>query len=125
MGSHLHTCATSVLTFNSPLCSAFHVRIMTHAVVFLKDVEFSPPLPEKKVRALKKMGMCSVAKVILKFDRQVLPPLLHGCICSDSFIPEFWFRCVVHLPQVPRLVYHSGDVVAIFDQPLLDRKVKK
>lgn len=45
------------------------------------------------MKALNKMGMSSVAKVILRFDRQVLPPLLHGCICSDSFIPEFWFRC--------------------------------
>lgn len=39
------------------------------------------------------MGLCSIVKVILKFDRLVLPPLLHGCICSESFIPEFWFRC--------------------------------
>lgn len=57
-----------------------------------QDVEFSPPLPEKKVKAFRRMGMCHVAKVILKFERPVLPPLLHGCICSESFIPEFWFR---------------------------------
>lgn len=57
-----------------------------------QDVEFSPPLPEAKVTAFQRMGMCSVVKVILKFDRPVLPPLLHGCICSESFIPEFWFR---------------------------------
>lgn len=33
-----------------------------------------------------------MVKMVLRFNRQVLPPLLHSCICSDSFIPEFWFR---------------------------------
>ncbi|CAN0485189.1 unnamed protein product [Ectocarpus sp. 8 AP-2014] len=62
------------------------------------DVEFVPPLPEAKLAAFQHMGLCSIVKVILKFDRRVLPPLLHGCICSESFIPEFWFR---HLPNLP------------------------
>ncbi|CAM9352490.1 unnamed protein product [Scytosiphon promiscuus] len=62
------------------------------------DVEFSPALPAAKLTAFQRMGMCSVVKVILKFDRPVLPPLLHGCICSESFIPEFWFR---HMPNLP------------------------
>eukprot|EP00752_Nemacystus_decipiens_P010662 g9494.t1 len=63
------------------------------------DVEFLPPLPEAKLSAFRCMGICSVVKVILKFDRPVLPPLLHGCICSESFIPEFWFR---HVPDLPK-----------------------
>ncbi|CAM9146604.1 unnamed protein product [Ectocarpus sp. 12 AP-2014] len=62
------------------------------------DVEFVPPLPEVKLTAFQHMGLCSIVKVILKFDRRVLPRLLHGCICSESFIPEFWFR---HLPNLP------------------------
>ncbi|CAM9221628.1 unnamed protein product [Ectocarpus sp. 4 AP-2014] len=62
------------------------------------DVEFVPPLPEAKLTAFQHMGLCRIVKVILKFDRRVLPPLLHGCICSESFIPEFWFR---HLPNLP------------------------
>ncbi|CAM9965114.1 unnamed protein product, partial [Sphacelaria rigidula] len=64
-------------------------------------VEFSPPLPEINMRALNKMGMCSVSKVILKFDQQVLPPLLHSCISSDSFIPEFWFSFPGSPPSSP------------------------
>ncbi|CAM9469712.1 unnamed protein product [Pylaiella littoralis] len=66
------------------------------------DVEFVPPLPEAKLAAHDRMGLCSVVKVILKFDRPVLPPLLHGCICSESFIPEFWFR---HMPDIPEGSY--------------------
>ncbi|CAM9165004.1 unnamed protein product, partial [Ascophyllum nodosum] len=78
-------------------------------------VEFSPLLPKKKLTAFQRMGMCHVVKVILRFEGSVLPPLLHGCICSESFIPEFWFSFVSvifhiiitinttlrHLPDVP------------------------
>lgn len=55
-------------------------------------MEFVPPLPEAKLTAFQRMDLCHVVKVILKFDGPALPPLLHGCICSESFIPEFWFR---------------------------------
>lgn len=57
-----------------------------------QDVAFWPPLPATKLKAFQRMGLCQVAKVVLKFDRPAFPPLLHGCICSESFIPEFWFR---------------------------------
>lgn len=59
----------------------------------VQDVKFWPSLPKTKLTAFRRMKMCNVAKVILKFDRAALPQLLHGCVCSESFIPEFWFRC--------------------------------
>ncbi|CAM9185090.1 unnamed protein product, partial [Laminaria digitata] len=62
------------------------------------DVKFWPSLPKAKLTAFQLMKMCNVVKVILKFDREALPRLLHGCVCSESFIPEFWFR---HLPNIP------------------------
>lgn len=70
----------------------FHFPLRVSVVNPVQDVKFSPSLPEEKVSAHRHMGLCSAVKVILKFDRPILPPLLHGCICSESFIPEFWFR---------------------------------
>lgn len=64
-----------------------------HLAPGVQDVKFWPSLPKAKLAAFRRMKMCNVVKVILKFDRAALPPLLHGCICSESFIPEFWFRC--------------------------------
>ncbi|CAN0115980.1 unnamed protein product [Ectocarpus sp. 12 AP-2014] len=83
------------------------------------DVEFVPPLPEVKLTAFQHMGLCSIVKVILKFDRRVLPRLLHGCICSESFIPEFWFRCAQgdfeKYPPTPPAALLTSD--AIFEHP--------
>ncbi|CAM9593648.1 unnamed protein product, partial [Hapterophycus canaliculatus] len=87
------TCRDGRLERGTHVVSALPLSVLQDG-----DVEFSPALPEAKVTAFQRMGMCSVVKVILKFDRPVLPPLLHGCICSESFIPEFWFR---HMPNVP------------------------
>ena len=64
-----------------------------HLASGAQDVKFWPSLPKSKLAAFRRMKMCNIVKVILKFDRAALPPLLHGCICSESFIPEFWFRC--------------------------------
>ncbi|CAM9102885.1 unnamed protein product [Ectocarpus fasciculatus] len=96
-------CTASGLT--TVTCRDGRVEQGTHVVSALPlsvlqdgDVEFVPPLPEAKLTAFQHMGLCSIVKVVLKFDRLVLPPLLHGCICSESFIPEFWFR---HMPNLP------------------------
>ncbi|CAM9175386.1 unnamed protein product [Sphacelaria rigidula] len=93
-GRVLVTCEDGRTEQGTHLVSTLPLSVMQDG-----DVEFSPPLPETNMRALNKMGMCSVSKVILKFDQQVLPPLLHGCISSDSFIPEFWFSPLVATPE--------------------------
>jgi len=55
------------------------------------DIQFIPSLPKYKTEAINNIKMYSAMKIVLKFSRRFWPSNLHGVICADSFIPEFWF----------------------------------
>ncbi|CAM9742404.1 unnamed protein product [Discosporangium mesarthrocarpum] len=79
-----------------------------------QDIAFNPPLPNRRVMALARMGMLNCVKMVLKFSRPFLPSLVHGCICSDSFVPEFWFR------QVPGFTHKAAEVKSNSDDEVSD-----
>jgi len=54
-------------------------------------IEFKPALPAAKVEAIKLVQFENAIKVVLKMSKRFWPVELHGVICSDAIIPEFWF----------------------------------
>ena len=57
-----------------------------------EDIEFNPPLPAEKVKAIKTIGMDNAIKIVMKFSRKFWPSEVHGVICADTFLPELWFE---------------------------------
>jgi len=74
-------------------------------------IEFVPPLPEHKLAAIKKIEFENAMKVVMKFSKRFWPKELHGIICSDTVIPEFWFDAPERLGSL-----------AEFSSPLLMKK---
>eukprot|EP00854_Cymbomonas_tetramitiformis_P007280 gene7280-8669_t len=68
--------------------------VMTASIPTLqrKVIDFSPPLPESKMRAIDSLRCHSALKMFAKFHEQFWPTDVHGMICSDSFAPEIWFH---------------------------------
>jgi monoamine oxidase len=54
-------------------------------------INFQPPLPASKIRALASMECEPGVKLLAKFSSLIWPENLHGMICSDAFAPELWF----------------------------------
>lgn len=54
-------------------------------------IEFVPPLPIAKTRAIASLECEPALKMCAKFAKRFWPPELHGMVCSDSFAPELWF----------------------------------
>jgi hypothetical protein len=54
--------------------------------------KFTPPLPPEKVKAFGMMGFDNGVKLIVIFKERVWGEDIQNCICSDSLIPEMWFR---------------------------------
>jgi len=57
-----------------------------------KDVIFSPPLPENKLRAIDSIKTSIGFKLILKLNKRIGPIDFHGMICANSLIPEVWIN---------------------------------
>ncbi|GJP56915.1 hypothetical protein CLOM_g15972 [Closterium sp. NIES-68] len=55
------------------------------------DIQFSPPLPSAKQRAIGALRMGCAVKVIMAFSHRVWPSHLFDIVCTDSFLPEVWF----------------------------------
>jgi len=58
------------------------------------DLQFVPPLPVSKQRALKRLGFGNALKVFLKFSERVWPVDCYDIVCGEdaAFIPEYWFE---------------------------------
>jgi len=54
------------------------------------NIQFSPPLPQPKLDAINLIRFENAIKVVLKMRKQFWPKELHGVICGDAIIPEFW-----------------------------------
>jgi monoamine oxidase len=55
-------------------------------------IQFAPPLPADKREALERLCVRGALKVVAKFSRRFWPADMHGAICSDAPVPEFWAR---------------------------------
>eukprot|EP00761_Pharyngomonas_kirbyi_P006814 gb/GECH01006823.1/.p1 GENE.gb/GECH01006823.1/~~gb/GECH01006823.1/.p1 ORF type:complete len:436 (+),score=114.82 gb/GECH01006823.1/:1-1308(+) len=54
------------------------------------DIKFTPPLPEWKMDAARKIGMGHAMKVICKFRRRFWPSKLGIVVTDDPLISQFW-----------------------------------
>jgi len=82
-------------------------------------IEFTPHLPRPKVEAIQKIVFENAMKVAMKFSKQFWPKELHGIICSDTVIPEFWFDAPERVGALaefssPLLIKRSADPEAAF-----------
>jgi len=80
---------------------AKHV-IVTVPVAVLKiaakeRIIFEPPLHEDKLEAIESIGIRSALKIVMRFKTRFWPSDLHGMICADCLVPEFWIKNVGHL----------------------------
>ncbi|KAL8016508.1 putative amine oxidase, FAD/NAD(P)-binding domain superfamily [Plasmopara halstedii] len=71
------------------LCKAL---VVTVSIAVFSKIAYSPPLPQQKLNAVKSFDMRRAGKVILHMSGQFWPENAHGVICSDCFLPEFWFN---------------------------------
>ncbi|KAL7693150.1 putative amine oxidase, FAD/NAD(P)-binding domain superfamily [Plasmopara halstedii] len=71
------------------LCKAL---VVTVSIAVFSKIAYSPPLPQQKLNAVKSFDMRRAGKVILHISGQFWPENAHGVICSDCFLPEFWFN---------------------------------
>jgi len=55
-----------------------------------ESINFVPQLPEDKRAAIDTLGVRGAMKVVARFSEKFWPEDMHGTVCSDSHIPEFW-----------------------------------
>ncbi|KAJ7559120.1 hypothetical protein O6H91_04G070700 [Diphasiastrum complanatum] len=66
--------------------------ILTVSVKMLQQrvIDFVPPLPNEKEKAVNAIGMSNALKVILAFSHCFWPIDMFDVVCTDSFLPEVW-----------------------------------
>ena len=72
------------------------------------SIAFTPRLPATKTDAYQMLGMEGACKLLLKFRRPIWPEKLQSVVCSDSFIPEVWFR-KFEIPSVEDTTTNEAD----------------
>lgn len=70
-------------------CRALVVTVPT--AVFSK-IAYTPALPQNKVDAVASFDMRRAGKVLLHMSGRFWPGNAHGVVCSDCFLPEYWFN---------------------------------
>ncbi|UIZ22873.1 hypothetical protein KXD40_003788 [Peronospora effusa] len=80
-------------------CSTLVVTVST--AVFSKIV-YMPALPEKKIAAVNSFDMRRTGKVLLHMAGRFWPENAHGVVCSDCFLPEFWFNSTQGIGHLER-----------------------
>ncbi|KAK1944984.1 Lysine-specific histone demethylase 1B [Phytophthora citrophthora] len=70
-------------------CRALVVTVST--AVFSK-IAYTPALPLEKMDAVASFDMRRAGKVLLHMSGRFWPENAHGVVCSDCFLPEFWFN---------------------------------
>uniref|UniRef100_A0AAV1V789 Amine oxidase domain-containing protein n=1 Tax=Peronospora matthiolae TaxID=2874970 RepID=A0AAV1V789_9STRA len=78
-------------------CSTLVVTVST--AVFSK-IAYTPALPEIKIKAANSFDMRRAGKVLLHVSRRFWPEDAHGVVCSDCFLPEFWFNSTLGIGQL-------------------------
>jgi monoamine oxidase len=82
--------------------------IVTASLAVLQNelIDFTPPLPASKRDAISKLVMEPTIKVLLRFRKPFWPADMHGMICSDSIVPEFWVAQHHRSPDDPEEQEH-------------------
>jgi len=67
--------------------------VVTVSLPMLKSewIQFVPPLPPAKIRAIKSIVVDNALKVAISFSQRFWPSNVHGIICANTLIPEIWF----------------------------------
>lgn len=55
-----------------------------------EDITFHPQLPVRKCDAIRDTPMQPCVKILLRFRTPFWPAEMHGVICADTLVPEFW-----------------------------------
>jgi len=66
------------------------VPILQRHRIACERLSFEPSLSEEKLDALRRISSQGAMKIMVKFSSRFWPQDMHGTICSDSSVPEFW-----------------------------------
>lgn len=70
--------------------------VCTPSVSVMKHLTFHPPLPIEKRDMFQRIRMESCMKIIFSFSSSFGPDDLHGLICDDGPVPEWWKKQTEH-----------------------------
>ncbi|KAL4087468.1 hypothetical protein PRIC1_013358 [Phytophthora ramorum] len=66
--------------------------VVTVATAVFSKIAYTPALPQEKVDAVASFDMRRAGKVLLHMSGRFWPEDAHGVVCSECFLPEFWFN---------------------------------
>ncbi|GMF10157.1 unnamed protein product [Phytophthora lilii] len=66
--------------------------VVTVSTAVFSKIAYTPVLPQEKIDAVKSFDMRRAGKVLLHMSGRFWPENAHGVVCSDCFLPEFWFN---------------------------------
>ncbi|KAE9025471.1 hypothetical protein PF011_g3018 [Phytophthora fragariae] len=81
-----------VVTSTSGKQLSCRTLVVTVATAVFAKIAYKPALPQEKIEAVKSFDMRRAGKVLLHMSGRFWPEDAHGVICSECFLPEFWFN---------------------------------
>lgn len=66
--------------------------VVTVSTAVFSKIAYTPALPQAKMDAVASFDMRRAGKVLLHMSGRFWPENAHGVVCSDCFLPEFWFN---------------------------------
>lgn len=66
--------------------------VVTMSTAVFSKIAYTPDLPQEKIEAVNSFSMRRAGKVLLHMSGRFWPEDAHGVICSECFLPEFWFN---------------------------------
>ncbi|POM70377.1 Lysine-specific histone demethylase 1 [Phytophthora palmivora] len=81
-----------LLTSTSGKQLSCRTLVVTVSTAVFSKITYTPSLPQKKIDAVGSFDMRRAGKVLLHMSGRFWPENAHGVVCSDCFLPEFWFN---------------------------------
>ncbi|KAG1710856.1 hypothetical protein DVH05_013579 [Phytophthora capsici] len=66
--------------------------VVTVSTAVFSKITYTPTLPLEKIDAVASFDMRRAGKVLLHMSGRFWAENAHGVVCSDCFLPEFWFN---------------------------------
>ncbi|KAG7393871.1 hypothetical protein PHYPSEUDO_000048 [Phytophthora pseudosyringae] len=66
--------------------------VVTVSTAVFSKIAYTPALPQEKIDAVTSFDMRRAGKVLLHMSGCFWPENAHGVVCSECFLPEFWFN---------------------------------
>ncbi|CAH0518430.1 unnamed protein product [Peronospora belbahrii] len=79
--------------------------VVTVSTAVFSKIVYTPALPEEKVNAVNSFDIRRAGKVLLHMSGRFWPEDAHGVVCSECFLPEFWFNSTQGIGHLK----HNGD----------------